>query len=93
MAPLFGCACIVAASNAWAETRVFIIANQFDQCLTWDEKCGAPAAQTYCQSRDFAHASAYRRVDPDEITGEFPRSGKNCPRDHCDEYIAIFCQR
>ncbi|OAF20050.1 hypothetical protein [Bradyrhizobium neotropicale] len=89
---------IVAATAASAETRVFIINNQaegygIDQCLAKGEKCGAQVARTYCQSRDFAQASAYRRVDPDEITGSVPKSGANCSHGHCDEYVAITCQR
>ena len=64
---------IFAASAALADTRVFIIANQadgygVDQCLARGDKCGAHAARSYCQSRDFSQATAYRRVDPDEIT-------------------------
>lgn len=94
---LISCASIVAASGACAETRVFIIANQadygIDQCLAKGDKCGAQVARTYCQSRDFAQASAYRRVDPDEITGSVPKSGANCSHGHCDEYVAITCQR
>jgi hypothetical protein len=95
---LFVCASVVAASAASAETRVFIIANQadgygVDQCLAKGDKCGAPAARSYCQSRDFAQASAYRRVDPDEITGSVPKTGANCSGGHCDEYVAITCQR
>ena len=91
-------ASIIAASSAFAETRVFIIANQadgygVDQCLAKGEKCGAHAARSYCQSRQFADASSYRRVDPDEITGSVPKSGANCSHGHCDEYVAITCQR
>ena len=87
-----------AATAASAETRVFIIANQadgygVDQCLAKGDKCGAHAARSYCQSRDFAQASSYRRVDPDEITGSVPKSGANCPRGGCDEYVAITCER
>lgn len=97
LAPLC-CAFLVAASAASAETRVFIIANQadgygVDQCLAKGDKCGAPAARAYCQSRDFAQASAYRRVDPDEITGSVPKSGANCSHGHCEDYVAITCQR
>ncbi|MHC2665859.1 hypothetical protein ACVINX_006644 [Bradyrhizobium diazoefficiens] len=74
---LVSCAAIIAASGAFAETRVFIIANQadgygIDQCLAKGDRCGAQVARTYCQSRDFAQASSYRRVDPDEITGSVP---------------------
>ncbi|RXH04827.1 hypothetical protein [Bradyrhizobium vignae] len=91
-------AAILAAPRACAETRVFIIANQadgygVDQCLAKGDKCGASAARTYCQSRDFAIASAYRRVDPDEITGSVPKTGANCSHGRCDEYVAITCQR
>jgi hypothetical protein len=95
---LMSCAFILVASSALAETRIFIVPNQtdghgVDQCLAKGETCGAQAARTYCQSRDFAQASSYRRVDPDEITGSVPKSGANCSHGHCDEYVAITCQR
>jgi hypothetical protein len=88
----------LAASVTWADSRVFIIANQtdgygIDQCLARGEKCGAHAARSYCQSRDFAQASSYRRVDPDEITGSVPKAGGNCNHTGCNEYVAITCQR
>ena len=87
-----------AASAASADSRVFIIANQadgygVDQCLAKGEKCGAHAARSYCQSRDFAEASSYRRIDPDEITGSVPRAGGACNHAGCNEYVAITCQR
>ena len=78
------------ASAASADSRVFIIANQADG---YGDKCGAHAARFYCQSRDFAQATAYRRVDPEEITGSVPKSGENCKHVGCNEYIAITCQR
>jgi len=88
--------CFTTAASA--ETRVFIVANHadgygVDQCLAKGEKCGAHAARAYCQSRDFALASSYRRVEPDEITGSVPKERPNCPRSGCDEYVAITCQR
>ena len=81
-----------------AETRIFIIANPADghgtdQCLAKGDKCGAHAARAVCQSRDFAQASTYRRVDPDEITGSVPKAGANCAHGGCNEYVAITCQR
>jgi hypothetical protein len=96
--PAFACAFLFCASAASAETRVFIVANHadsygIDQCLAKGDKCGAHAARSYCQSRDFAQASAYRRIDPDEITGSVPRDGANCGHGGCDEYVAITCQR
>ena len=93
------CAFLLAASAALADSRVFIIANQadgygVDQCLARGEKCGAHAARSYCQSRDFAQATAYRRVDPDEITGAVPkRRHEKCTGSGCGEYVAITCQR
>jgi len=95
---LLACVSLAAASAAWADSRVFIVANQadgygIDQCLAKGDKCGAPAARSYCQSRDFALASSYRRVDPNEITGSVPKDGPNCARGGCDEYVAITCQR
>jgi hypothetical protein len=95
---LLACVFLLAASQASAETKVFIIANQadgygVDQCLAKGDKCGAHAALSYCKSRDFAQASSYRRVDPDEITGAVPKAGGSCGRGVCDEYVAITCQR
>jgi hypothetical protein len=95
---VLACALLCAASAASADSRVFIIANQadgygVDQCLAKGEKCGAHAARSYCQSRDFTDAQSYRRVDPDEITGSVPKAGGTCNRAGCDEYVAITCQR
>ena len=90
---------LLTGSTAWADSRVFIIANQadgygIDQCLARGETCGAHAARSYCQSRDFAQATAYRRVDPDEITGSISKSaGSSCTHRGCNEYVAITCQR
>lgn len=95
---LLACVFLAAASAALADSRVFIVANQadgygVDQCLARGDKCGAYAARSYCQSRDFAEASSYRRVDPDEITGSVPKTGGNCTHAGCNEYVAITCQR
>ena len=89
---------LVAATAASADSRVFIVSNQadgygVDQCLANGETCGAHAAHSYCQSRNFVQASAYRRVDPDEITGSVPKAGANCGRTGCNQYVAITCQR
>ena len=96
---LLACLFVATVSAASADSRVFIIANQsdgygIDQCLANGEKCGAHAARAYCQSRDFVQATAYRRVDPDEVTGSVPKSGGDgCTRAGCGEYVAITCQR
>jgi hypothetical protein len=99
LSAVLACALLCAASAASADSRVFIIENQadgygVDQCLAKGEKCGAHAALSYCKSRDFAQASSYRRVDPDEVTGSVPTSsGATCTHAGCGEYIAITCQR
>ena len=95
---LIASAFLLASSAASADSRVFIVANQadgygVDECLARGEKCGAHAARSYCQSRDFAQASSYRRVDPDEITGSIPKANESCNHAGCSEYVAITCQR
>jgi hypothetical protein len=92
---LIASAFLLAASAASADSRVFIVANQadgygVDQCLARGDKCGAHAARSYCQSREFAQATAYRRVDPDEITGSVPKNADvKCGPGGCSEYVAI----
>ena len=95
---LLACTFLLAGSAASADSRGFIVENQadgygVDQCLAKGEKCGAHAALSICQSRDFAQATSYRRVDPEEITGSVPKSGGSCAHGGCDEYVAITCQR
>ena len=97
---LLACGLLVAAlSTASADSRVFIVANQadgygVDECLAQGHKCGAHAARSFCQSREFAQASAYRRVEPDELTATVPADGgERCAGPSCGEYVAITCQR
>jgi hypothetical protein len=96
---LLASAFLLVTSAAFADSRVFIVENQadgygVDQCLAKGEKCGAHAALSYCRSRDFAAASSYRRVDPEEVTGSVPSSASaNCSHAGCAEYVAITCQR
>ena len=90
---------LLSAPAAFADTRIFIVANHsdgygIDQCLANGERCGARAAQSYCQSRNFADATSYRRVDPDEVTGSVPKTAAACGSGGCSgEYVAITCQR
>lgn len=96
---LIASAFLLGASAASADSRVFIVANQadgygVDECLARGEKCGAHAARSYCQSREFAHASAYGRIEPDEVTNAVPGdTGERCSGPGCGEYVAITCQR
>lgn len=92
---LIACVCLIASTDTRADSRVFIVANQadgygVDECLAKGEKCGAPAARAYCQSREFAQATGYRRVDTDEVTGAIPASTGKASG---GEFIAITCQR
>jgi hypothetical protein len=92
-------ALVFTATAAFAESRIFIIANPkvnsgIDRCLANGERCGAQAARAYCRSREFAEVKAYRRVDPDEVTGSVPKTAaETCPNGGCNEYVAIICQR
>jgi len=96
---LFVVPSFLAPSAALADSHVFIVANQadgygIDQCLARGDRCGASAARAYCRSRDFAQATNYRRVDPDEITGAVPHAAnEKCSGNACGEYVAITCQR
>jgi hypothetical protein len=97
---LLASAFVTITSAAIADTRVFIVANQpdgygIDQCLSNGERCGAPAARAYCEARDFKTASAFRRVDPEEVTGAIPAStvAKCSGRACATEYVAITCER
>lgn len=87
----------LSSAAAAAEKRTFIIANSpdgygVDRCLANGAACGAAAAAAYCQSKQFAAAASYRRVERDEITGAVPASG-TCGRSGCDEFVAIECRR
>ncbi len=88
---------LLGVTQAFAEKRVFIIANNadgygVDRCLASGAACGAAAAAAYCKSREFALAASYRKVDREEITGAVP-TGSACARGHCDEFVAIECSR
>lgn len=96
---LLACAVLFTASAAVADTRVFIVANQsdgygVDECLAAGHPCGVHAARAFCQSREFAQASAYRRVEPDELTAAVASEGLElCTGPSCGEFVAITCQR
>src|SRR2546425_12192677 len=94
------CAALVVASAvistaAQAEKRTFIIANNadgygVDRCLATGASCGVAVATAYCQSRDYAQAASFRKVDRDEITGAVPSTNGSASR---DEFVAIECRR
>jgi hypothetical protein len=88
-------AATVISSAAQAEKRIFIIANNsdgygVDRCLATGANCGRAVATAYCQSRDFAQAASFRKIDRDEITGGVPSTNGTSAR---DEFVAIECSR
>ena len=83
---------------AGAENRTFIIPNNpdgygVDRCLANGEQCGASVATAYCQSQSFARASAFQRIEKDEITGAVPTSSRGACVGSCESYVAITCSR
>ena len=90
---------LMSATSAFAEKRMFIIANNadgygVDRCLASGAPCGEAAANSYCRSHEYGHALSYRKVDRDDITGAIPTSGPgSCRTGHCDEFVAIECLR
>jgi hypothetical protein len=90
--------CICVVGSAQAERRMFIIANDgdgygIDRCLAAGDKCGAAAANAYCQTHEFVQASSYRKVDRDDITGAIPTGGSGGCRDNNCDVVAIVCTR
>jgi hypothetical protein len=88
-------AALMISSAAQAEKRIFIIANNadgygVDRCLATGATCGVAVATAYCQSRDFAQAASFRKIDRDEITGVVPSTNGTTAR---DEFVAIECSR
>jgi len=95
---IVGLICLATATGASAESRIFILATEphgpVAACLIRQGPCGLEAAQSWCRSHHFSSATAYRRVDRDEITGEIPKSHHLCPAACADaDFIAITCQR
>jgi hypothetical protein len=92
-------AIVFGASAAYAEKRVFIVANSgdgygVDRCLASGSACGAAAANSYCRTHEFGQAVSYRKVDRDDITGAIPASGPgSCDGAQCDDFVAIECTR
>ena len=98
VAALTFAAVLCGSVSAQAEKRIFIIANNsdgygVDRCLSTGARCGTPIANAYCQSRDFAQAASFRKVDREEITGAVPSSNLACRGGTCDEFVAIECSR
>ena len=89
----------VSATQIADNSRTFVIAAQadgygIDECLASGASCGVHAARAYCKSRDFTDASAYRQIDPTEITATVPEfANTSCRGSSCGRPIAITCAR
>jgi len=91
------CIAFAAVSPAFADTRVFLVANQpdeygIDHCLATGESCGELAARSYCEAHKFRQASSYHLVDPSEVTGSVAAARADEPIRGVN-YVAITCQR
>jgi len=65
---------LAASAPAWAESRLFVIANNpdgygVDRCLATSAPCGRAIAAAYCQSRDFQTVVSYRKIEREQATG------------------------
>ena len=88
---------LLSAAHAAGDRRMFIIPNDadgygVDRCLANGENCGRAAANSYCQSHQFAQAASYRKVDREEITGAIP-GVDSCRGPKCPDLVAIVCTR
>lgn len=97
---LFGLSLLAGAAHAaQGERRMFIIPNDadgygIDRCLATGDRCGRAAANTYCQTHQFAQAASYHKVDRDEITGAIPADATGgCRFGRCDKLVAIVCTK
>ena len=89
---------LLGAAAAHAERRVFIVANNpdgygVDRCLNSGASCGAPVANAYCHSHEFAQALSFEKIDRDDITGAIPSTGPDACHGTTCSYIAIICTR
>ena len=85
----------ILSGTAQAEKQIFIIANNsdgygVDRCLASGASCGAAVATAYCQSRDYARAESFRKLEREEITGTFGATAGSGDR---SEFVAIECLR
>lgn len=91
--------CLGLVTAAQAERRMFIISSNpdgygVDRCLASGDKCGTMVANAYCKNHQFAQATSFRKVDREDITGAISADGSgSCKGPHCDDIVAIVCNR
>jgi hypothetical protein len=89
---------MLGASPAAAESRIFIIANQpdgygVDLCLAKGERCGETVARSYCQSKEFAEATEFRKIEADDVTGALSQEVRADHSSYFGDFVAITCRR
>ncbi|MBW4636213.1 MAG: hypothetical protein KME30_31340 [Iphinoe sp. HA4291-MV1] len=81
-----------------AQTRTFdnpsIGGQRLDRCLTWERKCGAPAAKAFCQLNKYSELVGFGVDNSPKITqvisdGRVCQEGVNHP--NCDGFKWITC--
>lgn len=86
------------STTAHSETRRFVIANTpdgygVDQCLATGASCGKLVANSYCQSRDYAQAASFRKLERDDVTNSVASPDNSAWRLAPGAFVAIECTR
>src|SRR6266550_4065762 len=86
---------VIFSSDAHAEKRTFILANNsdgygVDRCLAAGASCGVAVATAYCKSRAYMEAASFRRIERAEIAGTEPTTNGASAR---QEFVVIECLR
>jgi hypothetical protein len=90
--------CFGLLTQANAERRIFIVANDadgygIDRCLALGAKCGTAVANAYCKRQSFAEAATFHKAEQSDITSTVPAEvGDKCRSNSCD-VVAIVCTR
>lgn len=66
-----------------------------DWCLDWENNCGKPAADAYCQARGYEQAKKFVKLDnvPETVTLRDKRVCNKSTRGVCDSFQEITCTR
>jgi hypothetical protein len=73
------------AKTTAPRVSTFVISDQegygTSECLERPGGCGKIIADSFCESKGFEQAAAYRKADPDEVTGSIASERKPPPRE------------
>ncbi|MEZ5449526.1 MAG: hypothetical protein R3E95_14285 [Thiolinea sp.] len=62
-----------------------------DLCREWGANCGKPAADAYCKSKGYKHASSYA-VKHNSPTTKVINGGGLCVESYCDRINRVVCE-